>query len=125
MIFSDESKFNLQNSDGVPRIWREPGTGLEQANVKGTKKFGGGSVMVWGCFSYFGVGELTFIDVKINAPYYCNMLSSCLFSSVRKMDLDKYIFVQDNDPKYTSKLAKSFFEKNNVTFEPWSHSFLI
>ena len=119
MVFSDESKYNLQNSDGVARIWQTPGTGLKQENVKGSLKFGGGSVMVWGCFSYYGVGELTFIDTKMDAPYYCNMLSSCLFSSVRKMGLDEFIFVQDNDPKHTSKLAKGFFSENNIDVEPW------
>lgn len=119
MIFSDESKFNLQNSDGVARIWRHPKTGLDMENINGTLKFSGGSVMVWGCFSYYGVGELTFIDVKMDAPYYCNMLSSSLFNSVRKMGLSEYIFVQDNDPKHTSKLAKSFFVDNNITVEPW------
>jgi len=119
MIFSDESKFNLQNSDGNTKVWRKPGTGLERKNINGSLKFGGGSVMVWGCFSYYGTGELTFIDVKMDAPYYCNLLSSKLFQSASKMGLSNYIFVQDNDPKHTSKLAKEFFNENNIEVLPW------
>ena len=48
--------------------------------------------MVWGCFSYYGVGELVFIDVKMDALYYCNMLSSSLFNSVEKMKLINFKF---------------------------------
>ncbi|KAG0436145.1 hypothetical protein DMUE_4367 [Dictyocoela muelleri] len=47
LIFSDESKFNLQNSDCVISIWRKPGEGLKMTNIKGPLKFNGGSVMVW------------------------------------------------------------------------------
>jgi transposase len=57
IIFTDESKFNLVNSDGKCFVWREPSTGLLMKNLTPTVKFGGGSVMVWGCFSYHGVGQ--------------------------------------------------------------------
>ena len=35
------------------------------------------------------------------------------------MKLTKYRFVQNNDPKHTSKLAKEFFTENNVVLESW------
>jgi len=119
MIFSDESKFNLYNNDGSPNVWRTKSAKLDPKNIRKTIKFGGGSVMVWGCFSYYGVGELRFIDTKMDAVYYCNMLSNSLFASAEKMGLREYIFVQDNDPKHTSRLAKEFFMENNINVEPW------
>ena len=51
IIFTDESKFNLFYSDGKVSVWREPGTGLKSEHLNKTVKHGGGSVMVWGCFS--------------------------------------------------------------------------
>ncbi|KAF9761922.1 Transposable element Tc1 transposase [Nosema granulosis] len=63
-IFSDESKFNLLYSDGKVSVWRKPETGLALKNLSPTIKHGSGSIMVWGCFSYKGVGKLVFIEGK-------------------------------------------------------------
>jgi hypothetical protein len=62
VIFTDESKFNLFGSDGRVLVWRQPNTELDVKNTTPTVKHGGGSVMVWGCFSAIGVGKLVFID---------------------------------------------------------------
>lgn len=45
---------------------------------------------------------------------YINILRENLASSASKMSLENYIFQQDNDPKHTSKVAKEFFNQNNV-----------
>ena len=79
IIFSDESKFNLLYLDGKASVWREPGTGLNSSHITPTKKFGGGSVMVWRFFSYNGVGKLKFIDGTMDGPLYCSILADCLF----------------------------------------------
>jgi hypothetical protein len=81
IIFTDESKFNLVNSDGKCFVWREPSTGLLMKNLTPTVKFGGGSVMVWGCFSYHGVGKHVFIDGKMDAAKYVDILSNNLEES--------------------------------------------
>ena len=71
------------------------------------------SVMVWGCFSYFDAGKLVFIKGKVKSEYYVNILSDNLPDSARLMDLQDYIFQQDNDPKHTAKLYSS---QNNLNF---------
>jgi hypothetical protein len=119
IIFTDESKFNLVNSDGKCFVWREPSTGLLMKNLTPTVKFGGGSVMVWGCFSYHGVGKLVFIDGKMDAAKYVDILSNNLEESAIMMGLGSYTFQQDNDPKHTSKLAKSYFYDKNIDLLPW------
>ncbi len=37
-----------------------------------TVKHGGGSVLMWGCMSAAGVGELHFIDGIMNSQTYCS-----------------------------------------------------
>ena len=110
VIFSDESKFNLFYSDGQQCVWREKSAGLENKNLCKTIKGGGGSVMVWACFSYQGIGRIQIIEDIMTGPIYVDLLSRNLFESAGSMGLKKFIFQQDNDPKHTSRIAKEFFE---------------
>ena len=52
IIFSDETKFNLRYSDGKVYVWRTKSSEILPEHVEPAVKFGGGSVMVWACFSY-------------------------------------------------------------------------
>ena len=56
VLWSDETKINLFGSDGVNRVWRQPGEEYKDKCVLPTVKHGGGSVMVWGCMSAAGTG---------------------------------------------------------------------
>ena len=70
VIWSDETKINLQGSDGRERTFRKIGEPLRNHNIIPTKKFGGGSIMVWGCMLSTGVGYLCGIDSGVNAEIY-------------------------------------------------------
>lgn len=92
VIFSDESKFNLFGSEGKRFVWRKPHTELNQKNIIPTVKHGGGHVMVWGCMSYHGVGNLVFIDGNMNADVYIDVLRNNLLTSATKMGIDGKFF---------------------------------
>ncbi|KIK74479.1 hypothetical protein PAXRUDRAFT_175586, partial [Paxillus rubicundulus Ve08.2h10] len=67
---------------------KKKGEGLNAREVKGTVEFGEGSLMVWGCIGWNGVGvssEVEHISVTL-----CNT-----------------IFQQDNNSKHTSRRAQS------------------
>ena len=49
VVWSDEIRINCQGSDGRKWVWKKAGEGLSDRLVEGTRKFGGGSVMVWVC----------------------------------------------------------------------------
>lgn len=119
IIFSDECKFNLRYSDGKLSMWRKQGTGLDSKHIERTVKYGGGSVMVWACFSYYGVGKLVFIDSTMDAPLYVRILASCLPPSIERMGLSDFIFQQDNDSKHTASVTKRFFENRKIKVLPW------
>ncbi|ORD99267.1 TCB2 [Hepatospora eriocheir] len=85
-----------------------------------TVKYGKGSIMIWGCFSYEGVGRIEIIKGNITALYYTKILNKNLFKSVDELSIsDNYIFQQDNDPKHKAALTNEFFDKNNVEVLNW------
>ncbi len=55
-------------------MWRQPGEEYKDKCVLPTVKHGGGSVMVWGCMSVSGTGELQFIEGTTNANMYYDKL---------------------------------------------------
>ncbi len=73
VLWSDETKTNLFGSDGVKRVWRQPGEEYKDKCVLPPVKHGGGSVMVWGCMSAASTGELQFIEGSMNANMYCDI----------------------------------------------------
>ena len=70
VIWSDEKKFNLFSSDGKQYVWREVHKKLNVACQTPTIKFGGGSVMIWSCFSWYGKGPLVVVDGTLTAEKY-------------------------------------------------------
>uniref|UniRef100_A0A8C2KAX2 Uncharacterized protein n=1 Tax=Cyprinus carpio TaxID=7962 RepID=A0A8C2KAX2_CYPCA len=56
IIWSDETKIELLGLNGKCNVWRKPGTAHHLANTISTVKHGGGSIMLWGCFSVAGTG---------------------------------------------------------------------
>jgi transposase len=121
VIFTDESKFNLYGPDGNKRVWRHSGSVLLDHHVHQIVKFGGGHVMVWGCITYNGVGQLAFIDSTMNASLFVRVLSACipLTCCVHDLDLGSIILQQDNDPKHTSRIAKEYLQQQEFTTMTW------
>lgn len=113
VIFVDESKFNLFGNDGRPRVWRKPNTALDKKHLCATIKHGGGSVMVWACMSYHGVGNLVFIQGNMNKMIYLNILRENLHQSGEKMGIRNcFEFYQDNDPKHKAYEVRSWLLYN-------------
>ncbi len=85
VLWSDETEINLFGSDGVKRVTRQPGEEYKDKCVLPTVKHGGGSVMVWGCMSAAGTGELQFIEGTMNANMYCDILKQIMIPSLRRL----------------------------------------
>ena len=69
VIWSDEMKVELfgRNTD---KSLVKNGTAFKKHNTILTVKFGGGSIMIWGCFSSKGTDELQVIPGRMNGSMY-------------------------------------------------------
>lgn len=104
VIFSDESKFCLFGSDGMQYVRRKPGERLSDKCIKKTVKHPAGQ-MVWGCFSYYGIGVLHFINGTVNADVYNSILQTSLVPSIENhfSQGSKCIFQDDSAPCHRAK----------------------
>lgn len=120
VIWSDESKFELFNKKRRLRVWRKSDEGLQDRHLQPTMKHGGGNIMVWGCFSWFGVGNLAQINGIMTAEGYIDILCENLEESMLKMGLENNnTFQQDNDPKHTAKKTRAFFRSTRIKSMEW------
>lgn len=121
VIWSDETKINRLGSDGRQWVWKKKGTTRTEQHIKGTVKFGGGSLMVWGCMTAQGVGYMCKIDGRMDAALYEEILEDHLFQTIDYYNLnrDTIVFQQDNDPKHKSKRATNWFQTHGVELLDW------
>ena len=121
VIWSDETKVNCLGSDGRKWVWKRAGEPLTDRLVEGTKKFGGGSVMVWGCMTWDGVGLACKIDGRMDSDLYCQIMEEDLQGTLSYYNKfpDHIIFQQDNDPKHTSKKAQKWFDTHGIEVMKW------
>ncbi|KAG2464945.1 TCB1 transposase, partial [Polypterus senegalus] len=109
VLWSDETKINIFGSDGVKRVWQQPGEVFKDKCVLPTVKHGGGSVMVWGCMCAADTGELQFIKKTMIANMYCDILKQSR----------RAVFQHDNNPKHTSKTTTALLKKLRVKVVEW------
>ncbi len=118
ILWSDETKINVFGTDGFKTVWRRKAEEYKEKCMVPTVKHGGGSVLMWGCMSAAGVGELHFIDGIMNSQMYCSILKEKMLPSLRALGR-RALFQHDNDPKHTSKATVGFLKKNRVKVIQW------
>uniref|UniRef100_A0AAQ5ZFC8 PLAC domain-containing protein n=1 Tax=Amphiprion ocellaris TaxID=80972 RepID=A0AAQ5ZFC8_AMPOC len=120
ILWSDETKIELFGVNSKRYVWRKPGTAHHLPNTIPTVKHGGGSIMLWGCFSAAGTGRLVAIEGKMNVVKYRDILEENLFQSALDLRLGRrFTFQQDNDPKHTAKITKEWLQNNSVIILDW------
>ena len=121
VIWSDETKINRIGSDRQEYVWKKKEEGLSAREVKCTVKFGGGSLMVWGCIGWNGVGVLSEVEGRMDAEQYVAILEQGLLQSMENSGIPEgaIIFQQDNDPKHISRRAQIWFEEQEIKLLDW------
>ena len=72
--------------------------------------------MMWSCMTAQGVGQACRIDGRMDATLYVSIQDDELEGTLEyyRLDRNRIIFQQDNDPKHTSKLARQWFEEHGI-----------
>jgi transposase len=125
VLFTDESKFGVDSDSGHEYFWDTTYTPLEEDHVKKTRKFGGGSVMAWGCITFYGVGKLIRLNGKIDSSKYVDVLSDGLFNTLDAFDLNlrDVEFMHDNASIHKSKVTTEWLSMNKIAVMDWpAHS---
>ena len=120
ILWTDESKIVLFGSKGHRQYVRRPANTefKPQYSVK-TIKHGGASIMIWGCFSYYGVGPIYHIPGIMDQFEYIRILEEVMLPYAEEEMPLRWTFQQDNDPKHTSKRAKAWFQMNRIQLMEW------
>ncbi len=113
VLWSDETKINFGSlvifgSDGVKRVWRQPGEEYKDYS----------QAWWWECHG-LGLHECCrhwgepVIEGTMNANMYCDILKQSMIPSLRRLGC-RAVFQNDNDPKHTSKTTTALLKKLRV-----------
>lgn len=123
VVWSDESRFTIEGSDGDKRVIRKIGERYDAKNVVPTTKYGGGGVMIWSCFWAGGFGPLVQIDGTVNQDAYINILAGEFhpwFTDLHEKENRDFIFQEDGASCHTGGYARWWKENHQIRgFEYW------
>ncbi|KAL6742458.1 hypothetical protein Aduo_015606 [Ancylostoma duodenale] len=82
-------------------------------------KHGGGSCLVWGCFSAHGMGPIHHIKGIIDRKAYLDILEKVMLPHARRALGQGFIFQEDNDSKHRSSDVQQWFRRRRITRLDW------
>ncbi|SPO26525.1 related to transposase [Ustilago trichophora] len=122
VIWSDETKINRLGSDGQQYCWLKA-SGLTSNIIQPTLNFGGGSIMVWGCMTWAGIGNMTVIEGIMTSDVYIKILEDNLVPTMEALcvcsNIDNMIFQQDGDLKHTAGTTKAWLRRKGIEKMDW------
>lgn len=103
VLWSDVTKMELFNHMDREFVWCSTSNNETKRDSR--------SVMMWGCFSAAGTGNLYRVTGIIDSHKYQAILRKNVLPSVEKLNLrDNWTFLHENDPKYNSKSTKAWLK---------------
>ncbi|SYW85652.1 putative transposase [Ustilago hordei] len=122
VVWSDEMKINFFGPDGKQFCWIKNAS-FNSKLVRLMVKFGSGSIMIWGCMTWEGVGGMCLVLGSMNSDQYIDILNDKLLKTISDLQLQhaytNIMFQQDNDPKHMSKKTITWLESNSIKVMQW------
>ena len=125
ILWTDETKINLYQSDGKRKVLRRKGTAHDPKHTTSSVKHGGGSVMAWACMAANRTGSLVCIDVtadkssRMISEVFLAILSAHIQPNASELVGRRFTVEMDNDPKHTAKATKEFFKAKKWNVMQW------
>jgi transposase len=118
IVFSDESRFCLDMSDGRIRVHRLVTERYLDECIMEKDRYGGGSIMVWGAMSSSGLSRLFIVRGTMRAQDYIDQIlepEAIPFT----LNAPNQIFQQDNARPHTAKITQKYLSDNFMPLLPW------
>ena len=122
VMFSDECSFMRVKPFGTQYYYANDEHNLRHKHqFKQKMQGGGGRIMVWGCITAHGVGDLCWVEGTMDAKYYKTVLRDYVVDSCDWSGIDpaKFIFQQDNASIHTAKVVKEYIRDKNINVLVW------
>jgi hypothetical protein len=114
VIWGDESRYTMSQSDGRDWVWQMPGEQYLPACVVPTMKYGEGGITVWMYFSWNGLGPLVILHGNIQAEGYKDILTRFVLSMVEHQFVGDCLYQHDNAPCHKARSVRERFVDNKV-----------
>ncbi|GBM06025.1 Transposable element Tcb1 transposase [Araneus ventricosus] len=120
VLFTDESRFNIQNDSQRTMIWREPGTRYRAPNIVERDHYRSGGLLVWAGIAMNGRTDLyVFAGGSITAVRYRHEMPHPLVRSfIAAMGTDA-IFMDNNACPHRARLVGSYLESETIPQMAW------
>lgn len=119
VLFTDESRFCLYNSDRRVRVVRRPNERYAQCNIRAIMPFNGGSVMVWGGITYDARTNLVpILDGSLTSRRYIGeILSEHVVPFAHNRN--NFILMHDNARPHTARIVNDYLDNSNIEILNW------
>lgn len=118
VLFTDESRFNVDFADGRLRVWRRRNERFDPENIIQRDRYGGGSVMVWGGISHRGKTVLVVVNGTLNSQRYCDEIVVPVVVPFLRQG-NARILQQDNARPHTARHTQTTLQQNNIVTLDW------
>ena len=119
VMFSDESRFNLDHHDGRMLVWRRPRERYATACIAEHDRWGGGSVMVWAGIWSTGRTDLVVVNGNMNWRRYLNDVIIPVVQPKLQRIGNGAIFQDDNARPHRARAVQDYLRQHGIQRMDW------
>ena len=121
VLWTDESKFNLDFNDGRRRVWRQRNERFLDCCVVEHDRFGGGSVLVWAGISYDGHTDLYVIrNGALTGVRYRDEILHPIVRPNAGACSPGFIMMDDNARQHHARVLDQYLQQEGIDQMDWS-----